>query len=144
MEQNQFEKEVIELNRQITDCIVEHMRERSEKFNIPPFQLHVLLYLSEHEYSVSELGKQLHMAKSNMSTLLKSMEKDGLLSRIRDVNDERITKVTLSEKGKQIVDEYNHTEFEDSFAKNMPSLEDQEIIILGLSKLLEVLKKGSN
>ena len=143
MKQNQFEKDVIELNRQITDCIVEHMRERSDKFNIPPFQLHVLLYLSEHEYSVSELGKQMHMAKSNMSTLLKSMEKDELLTRIRDVNDERITKITLSDKGRQIVDEYNHTNFNDSFTNNRPSKEDQEIILLGLTKLLEVLKKGN-
>lgn len=142
MEQTQFEKEVMELNKKITENFVYFVQERSSRFHIPPFQLQVLLYLDEHEFSVSELSKQLYMAKSNMSTLLKSMEKDGYLLRTRCSEDERRTTITLSDKGKKIVEEYHKSNHRNDFAHIDADENEQKTIIDGLEKLLELLEKA--
>lgn len=144
MEQNTFEKEVVRLNRQVTEHFLYFMQKRSEKFNISILQLQVLLYLDQNEFSVSELSRQLFMAKSNMSTLLKSMEKNGYLVRTRSKSDERRTNITLSSKGTQIVAEYKKDINQNTFQTLTSSIEQQECIIQGFTTLINLLEKARN
>lgn len=144
MEQNKFEKEVVRLNRQVTEHFLYFMQKRSEKFNISVLQLQVLLYLDQNEFSVSELSRQLFMAKSNMSTLLKSMEKSGYLIRTRSKSDERRTNITLSSKGTQIVAEYKKDINQNTFQTLTSSQSEQECIIHGFTTLINLLEKARN
>ena len=52
--------------------------------------------------SVSELGKKLYLDSGTLTPLLKKMEKQGLLQRPRDPEDERIVLIALTPKGRDL------------------------------------------
>ena len=63
----------------------------------------VLLVLWEQDgVTVSELGQRLHLDSGTLTPLLKRMEAAGLLSRLRDVQDERRVLVRLTAQGRQL------------------------------------------
>lgn len=61
----------------------------------------VMLALWEQDgVSVSELGKKLYLDSGTLTPLLKKMEKQGLLLRRRDDEDERVVLIALTPKGR--------------------------------------------
>ena len=48
---------------------------------------------------VKELGKMIYLDSGTLTPLLKKMEKDGLISRNRNTEDERSIKIFLTQKG---------------------------------------------
>ena len=54
---------------------------------------------------VSAVGRQLFIAKQNMTTLIDRLTKDGLVERKKDASDRRIINVTLTEKGGRFLKE---------------------------------------
>ena len=62
-----------------------------------------LLVLWEHDgLTVSDLGERLHLDSGTLTPLLKRMETAGLLSRLRDVQDERRVLIRLTAAGRQL------------------------------------------
>jgi len=63
----------------------------------------VLLCLWEEDgVTVSALGERLHLDSGTLTPLLKRMEKDGLVVRRRDREDERKVIVTLGPRGRKL------------------------------------------
>ncbi|WP_208560498.1 MarR family winged helix-turn-helix transcriptional regulator [Marinilactibacillus kalidii] len=61
----------------------------------------VLLVLWEVEkISVKALGERLFLDSGTLTPMLKRMEENGLITRVRSVVDERVVEVSLTEKGK--------------------------------------------
>lgn len=61
----------------------------------------VFLVLFEKDgITVSELGKRLYLDSGTLSPLLKKMEKEGYVFRMRAKEDERTVVINLTEKGK--------------------------------------------
>ena len=74
-----------------------------KELNLTYTQYIVLMVLWEKtEITVGELGKMLYLDTGTLSPLLKSMEKTELVCRSRDKNDERIVKVSITEKGSDL------------------------------------------
>ena len=74
-----------------------------KELNLTYTQYIVLMVLWEKtEITVGELGKMLYLDTGTLSPLLKSMEKTELVCRSRNKNDERIVKVTITEKGSRL------------------------------------------
>ncbi|MDL2324497.1 MarR family winged helix-turn-helix transcriptional regulator [Ruminococcaceae bacterium OttesenSCG-928-A16] len=72
--------------------------------NITPLQLNLLITLQKTgPQTVSALAKRTTMAGANNSALCKKMEKDGLVLRERDPDDERQVLVSLTPQGRQMV-----------------------------------------
>lgn len=62
-----------------------------------------LLVLWEHDgLTVSDLGERLHLDSGTLTPLLKRLETAGLLSRLRDVQDERRVLIRLTAAGRQL------------------------------------------
>ncbi|MER7501543.1 MarR family winged helix-turn-helix transcriptional regulator [Nonomuraea pusilla] len=62
-----------------------------------------MLALWEHErLSVKELGELLQLDPGTMSPLLKRLEAIGYVTRRRDVNDERVLVVSLTQRGRAL------------------------------------------
>ncbi|MEI6893839.1 MAG: MarR family transcriptional regulator [Colwellia sp.] len=61
----------------------------------------VLLVLWQHSQAISvkDLGTQLDLDSGTLSPLLKRIEKQGLITRVRQVNDERVVRVKITETG---------------------------------------------
>lgn len=76
------------------------------QFNLTYPQYLVLLALYEHHtLTVKALGERLFLDSGTLTPMLKRMEENGLIERIRSKSDERVVEVTLTEKGKDLEDE---------------------------------------
>lgn len=69
-----------------------------------PQYLVMLCLWEKKELAVMELGNLLRLESGTMTPLLKRMEKDGLVSRVRSKEDERKVMITLTAQGKRLKD----------------------------------------
>ena len=77
-----------------------------EKLGLTYPQYLVLLVLWEEDnISVNMIGSKLLLNTNTLSPLIKRMEKNGLLTRSRSVDDERTVLINLTEKGKSTKDQ---------------------------------------
>lgn len=61
----------------------------------------VFLALWEKDHvTMGELGKELYLDNGTLTPLLKKMEKEGYVIRVRSKEDERVVYIDLTEKGK--------------------------------------------
>ncbi len=67
-----------------------------------PQYLVMMILWEEKEQNVSELGNQLTLDSGTLTPLLKRLESKGLVSRTRNVNDERVVLVTITQKGAEL------------------------------------------
>ncbi len=65
----------------------------------------VMLVLWERDgLTVSELGERLFLDSGTLTPLLKRLEAQGLIARLRDVDDERRVRITLTAEGRALRD----------------------------------------
>jgi DNA-binding MarR family transcriptional regulator len=57
-------------------------------------------------YGMSELGGVLGLAKSSLTGLVDRTERNGLVRREQDATDTRAVQVALTEKGRELVEEF--------------------------------------
>jgi len=77
-----------------------------DKFNLTYTQYVAMLVLWEDEKStVKDIGKRLHLDSGTLTPLLKKIESMGLIKRYRDVNDDRVVVVELTEEGRNLKEE---------------------------------------
>ena len=63
----------------------------------------VFMVLWEMEnVNVGQLGKLLHLDAGTLTPLLKHLEKDGYITRSRSKEDERVTLISITKKGKEL------------------------------------------
>ncbi|MCK5812440.1 MAG: MarR family transcriptional regulator [Clostridiales bacterium] len=74
-------------------------------------QINLILHLNGNKKRpINLLSKIVQIQKSNMTTLIDSLEKENIVSRSRDLNDKRVIHLNLTTKGiiikKQLLEEY--------------------------------------
>lgn len=69
----------------------------------------VMLVLWEHgEMNIGKIGEHLHLDSGTLTPLLKRMEKNGVVSRIRSFEDERVVLISLTKEGKALQKKTKH------------------------------------
>lgn len=92
---------------QITNRIFTQMLKDYGIEELNPGQGRILFALwQEDDVSIRELSVKTQLTKSTLTTMLKRLETAGFLTRNSDEDDERITKVKLSEKSKKLQKKY--------------------------------------
>ena len=77
-----------------------------EEIGIYPGQPPMLFILNKEDgKSQSELADKLQIKPSTITVMLKRMEKEGIVIRRKDELDQRITRVYITEKGRQLCNE---------------------------------------
>ena len=62
-----------------------------------------MMVLWEHkEMNVKDMGELLYLDSGTLTPVLKKLEQKGYVTRARDVEDERVLKVTITEAGEQL------------------------------------------
>ncbi len=80
--------------------MVNHYRPFLDELDITYPQYLVLMVLwNEKEQTVGQLGERLFLDSGTLTPLLKRMEQKGMLNRARSTKDERIVKLSLTQKG---------------------------------------------
>lgn len=81
--------------------IVNRYRPLLEDLDVTYPQYLVLMVLwNEEEQTVGQLGEKLLLDSGTLTPLLKRMEQKGMVNRSRSPEDERVVKLSLTEKGK--------------------------------------------
>lgn len=70
-----------------------------------PQYLAIVALSGKDGQKVSELGEKLFLESNTLTPLIKRLEATGLVSRIRDAQDERVVRVTLTPQGRSIAAE---------------------------------------
>ena len=110
-----------------------------DKFNLTYTQYVAMLVLWEDEKStVKDIGKRLHLDSGTLTPLLKKIESMGLIKRYRDVNDDRVVIVELTEQGRLMKDQVTEVPREMACKINM-SMEDLLDLKRKLDNLLKLL-----
>lgn len=86
-----------------TNAVTRAYREPLNKLGLTYPQYLAMLVLWEKDgLMVSELGERLYLDSGTLTPLLKRLESSGLISRIRDVEDERRVHITLTAAGRRL------------------------------------------
>ncbi|MDI3535340.1 MAG: MarR family transcriptional regulator, and catechol-resistance regulon repressor [Thermosediminibacterales bacterium] len=99
-------KAVVELKK-TSDMLEEIHREFFARFNIShaKFNLLVILYKGPKEGMIlSEIGEQMLVTRANITGLIDRLEKQGMVSRVRDDLDRRKVMAVITEKGREFTD----------------------------------------
>lgn len=122
-------REVIKLYKPILD-----------KHSLTYTQYVAMLVLWEKEQmTVKEIGQRLHLDSGTLTPLLKKLEQRGLITRHRDVNDDRVVIVNLTEDGINLKSEILDVPGE-VFCKMNISKNQAEELMHNLESLLQCLK----
>ncbi|MDU4891543.1 MAG: MarR family transcriptional regulator [Clostridium sp.] len=122
-------REVIKLYKPILD-----------KHNLTYTQYVAMIVLWEKEQmTVKEIGQRLHLDSGTLTPLLKKLEQRGLITRHRDVNDDRVVIVNLTEEGIKLKSEILDVPGE-VFCKMNISKNQAEELMHNLENLLQCLK----
>lgn len=74
-----------------------------KNLNLTYTQYIVMMVMWEQKkLTVGDLGKQLYLDSGTLSPLLKSMEEKGLISRVRDKDDERVVRIAITDEGEAL------------------------------------------
>ncbi|MCP1996061.1 MarR family winged helix-turn-helix transcriptional regulator [Flavobacterium sp. HSC-61S13] len=85
--------------------IINHYRPLLDELDLTYSQYLVLMVLWENEeQTVGQLGEKLVLDSGTLTPLLKRMEQKAMVVRKRSDQDERVVKLSLTEKGKQLND----------------------------------------
>ncbi|MFZ7121194.1 MAG: MarR family winged helix-turn-helix transcriptional regulator [Eubacteriaceae bacterium] len=93
--------------------IVKQYRPLLDKVGLTYTQYITMMVLWEHEsLTVKELGRYLYLDSGTITPLIKKLEKDNVVQRVRDTEDERKVYVHLTIKGKELQNRVKDIPFE--------------------------------
>ena len=142
MDVTQF-KSLIFVHTKISDAVNTFLNQQGAKYDLTAVQLRILMHLYKTgATTIGNLAENIGMAGANISTMCKRLEKKGVMSRKRDVNDERIVRISLTDKGNSIVKEIDHS-LNERFSKVIEKESEETFIVIikGLKMLNELLEK---
>jgi DNA-binding MarR family transcriptional regulator len=112
-------------------------------YHIPGQQLHVLRIIQElgPKATLSEVAKNVERKINVISRQTISMEKDGLIKRIKDTPKSRLLRIELTDKGLEMLKIGKESKTIDAILSALTEKEKQQVYT-NLSKVLAKLKKG--
>jgi DNA-binding MarR family transcriptional regulator len=146
METTEFKNIIMDYTRKIAESMNCIFSPVCEIHGLTRMQARILMELNQcGSHTIGSLAGSICAAGTNISSMCKKLEGQGLVERVRNREDERVVRVVLTRLGKETVLEIDRL-FSYRVSQhliNEPE-EDFDDIILGLKKLDELLQKISN
>lgn len=87
-----------------SEILRRHCDEQEKAYVITPSQWGILSFLANaQEQTISALAKRLGVDAPAITNIVQRLEQSGLVERVRDREDQRVVKVSLSEEGQRIM-----------------------------------------
>lgn len=133
---------MIALFREISNRLSLKMNKLYEPYGLTLVQFTILMELMVKDHqTISALAKKVHMSNSNLSAILKRMEKHAFLHRCRDEDDQRVVHIELTQKALDICTEMMKESCMARASILKISKEEKASIRKGLETLNEILKE---
>jgi len=125
-----------------TNAVTQAYRDQLSSLNLTYPQYLVLLVLWQNDgIGVREIAEQLNLDSATVSPLLKRLEKVGLLSRVRSIDDQRTVNIHLTEQGKSIQDAVSNIQKKVACQTGLSDMQYQELRNK-LHSLIATMKDG--
>jgi len=114
-----------------------------EDIDLSPSHFHILFTLQEKgAMATSELGKVLHISKSNVTPLVQKLINKDMVKRITSDNDRRYIYIEVTEKGEEFLARHKELVIE-HLKKKICGLKEEELEVLAVSlqNLKEIIMK---
>lgn len=87
-------------------CLMQnHAKRLFSKFDLKPWQAGIVLVLAERDMSQKELAEQMNVTPSTITTSIQKMEREGYVKRCVDPKDQRVMRLSITEKSRQYLDD---------------------------------------
>jgi DNA-binding MarR family transcriptional regulator len=113
---------------------------------IPHSHYHVLKVLQKQgELPMSEIGRMVHISKSNMTSLIDKLVAEGLAERLRNGIDRRVINIAITEKGLHILNDWRE-QSNNEIKMNLSSLSEEDLqkFYDSVENIKSILSKMSN
>lgn len=133
----EFNNSLFSLIREISHKIDLLLQETSQDLDITTLQLKMIITISANKepVSIGSLGKLIGVTGGNISNICKKLEKQGFVNRNRSEEDERVVKVSLTEKGQEAARRVG--DYLDKLQENIPV----EKVEINLQSIIEELNE---
>ncbi|MDT3699782.1 MAG: MarR family transcriptional regulator [Thermincola sp.] len=113
----------------------------SERYGIPPAQMAAMQKLRKKDgVAISQLAKEMGLLLSSISGLVNRMIKQGLITKKKDERDSRVSKIYVTEKGREIIGKLSSFSLEiENYFENYVDKEDLLCLSRNLQKITSVL-----
>lgn len=118
-------------------------KKRSHQGKMPHSYYHVLKILDKHgNLPMSKIGRNVHISKSNMTSLIDKLVENGLAERLPDQNDRRVINISITDKGKDVLKDWRkNSNNEIKKSLSVLSEEDLEKFYVSVENIKEILHK---
>ncbi|MCB0837389.1 MAG: MarR family transcriptional regulator [Bacteroidetes bacterium] len=90
------------------DAFRQHQNEIRKKYKISANEMEIILYINDFgPQRMKSVGEQFKIKFSTLTSLVDKIERLNLVKRVNSKEDRRSILVTLTKKGKRMLDEYN-------------------------------------
>ena len=92
----------------IRDSFRQHQNEIRKKYKISANEMEIILFINEQgPQRMKSVGEQFKIKFSTLTSLVDKIERLNLVKRVNSKEDRRSILVTITKKGKKMLDEYN-------------------------------------
>jgi DNA-binding MarR family transcriptional regulator len=114
-------------------------------YEITPSQFIILNFVGDNETDLSsaQLSRRFLMTPQSMNEVVTTLQRKDLLERNTDPNHKRILRITLTEKGKEVLEICNAAMdvFEEKLLKKL-KIKEKEVFRGSIGKILDNLKEN--
>lgn len=133
---NSLEKQLLQLR----DAFRHHQNEIRKKYKISANEMEIILYINDFgPQRMKAVGERFKIKFSTLTSLVDKIEGLNLVKRVNSKEDRRSILVTITKKGKRMLEEYNSQIRE--LAEKMASIATQEN---NLPQLVETFEKANH
>ncbi|MDL2286074.1 MarR family transcriptional regulator [Desulfococcaceae bacterium OttesenSCG-928-F15] len=99
-------REVLSAIRRISHAVHQHSCHLERDYGLTGPQLIILEEIARHDkIAVTELARSISLSQATVTGVLQRLEKQGLVTRIRGLADKRTTILSITDKGKILLEE---------------------------------------
>lgn len=138
-----------EISRYLWECnkiIHKKGHKIATEYGLTYDQYHLLIYLKKLKTppTINDISDKLNLAQNTVSEKISRMEEKGLVSRIDDDNDRRITRVLITGKGLDLIEIIKKEKSNRITYSALSKLDEEEVnnLLLYLEKLYISLQEG--
>lgn len=145
MESREKAEKIIEYIEKVNDLIHKKHHDLAVKHNLTVDQFHLLLYLSRKAQppTVGQIAQIFNNASNTMSEKLTRIEEKGLIKRRKDKKDRRISRIVITEKGKELIKSISYLAGKQFIFSSITNMRDESVdnLLRSLEELISHLKE---
>ncbi len=142
----ELQKKSESISYYIRECsnIIHHKGHQiAQEYGLTYDQHHLLIYLNKSKVAptINDISNKFNRAQNTISEKVSRLEDKGLVKRCEDVEDRRITRVYITERGKELIHTIKQERSNRVVYSALKNMEDEEVdeLLKNLAKLHDVL-----